>query len=333
MHSKSDPAPGLSTAGPVVFWRNGTRPPSYFLPGQSPAVANLESGAAQSGFFNPISPYFLAPPASMDLLLVTTRHVPASNSWTPPGRVAALNASPRLRELVGAALERHRTSVRQLSFLAQKQGFRVTRTALNQLRAGTYMSVPSGETLRAIAWLADVSGKVAFTSAGRPIPGPMFAEDLPPGVDNLSPKARRAAIDLLRILVDMNRDADEWQRTHEKVCRGRGLREAGFVSTERKSEEPDDQATPAPKLRAGKLIGKYADDADLEDQRRLLMDLSNLEDLETGELRDDDYPGNDIPLPEHYLDLAAHPPTDSSGRRENQAGRKRGEESEDNGGR
>ncbi len=112
--------------------------------------------------------------------------------------------NPSLRNLVETAVERHQTSVRQLSILAQKQGYRVTHTTLNQVRSGTYKSAPSEVTIKAIAWLAGVSEQLAFTAAGQPVPGPPFAEELPAGVDNLPPKARKAAIDMLRVLVDMN---------------------------------------------------------------------------------------------------------------------------------
>lgn len=280
----------------------------------------------------PISESFRLSPAKMYLLLVTTWRVPASNSWTPPGRVTAVNASPSLSDLVGAALERHRTSVRQLSFLAQKQGFRVTHTTLNQLRAGTYKSTPNGETIRAIAWLAGVSEEIAFTAAGQPVPGPPFAEELPPGVDNLPPKARKAAIDMLRVLVDLNKDADEAEQAERLAARDerrRRLQAAGYVSARQKTQEPDDESTLAAKRRAGKLIAEHKDPADREDERRALTDLSNLDDLKSGERRADEYPDNNIPLPQDYFDLAAHPATESSGRREHEAGRERGEESQE----
>lgn len=46
-------------------------------------------------------------------------------------------------------------------------------------------------------------------------------------------------------------------------------------------------------------------------------------------LRAADYPDNNIPLPDDYDQLAAHPSTDSSGRREHAAGHERGEESQE----
>lgn len=117
-----------------------------------------------------------------------------------------MNEPQSLRELVDLAVAKHQTSVRQLSFKAQDHGFKLVGTTLGHIRNGTYKSVASEETIRAIAWLAGVSDDVAFTAAGQPVPGPPFAEELPPGVDNLPAKARKAAIDMLRVLVDMNKE-------------------------------------------------------------------------------------------------------------------------------
>lgn len=218
-----------------------------------------------------------------------------------------MNASPSLSALVETAVERHQTSVRQLSFLAQKQGFRVTHTTLNQVRSGTYKSVPSDETIRAIAWLAGVSDEVAFTAAGQPVPGPPFAEELPPGVDNLSLKARKAALDMLRVLVDLDKDADEERQAELQALREERrqlLKDSGYISAGQKTEQPDDTASLAAKRAAGKTLQEH------KARRRA----------------DED---NNIPLPEDYLDLAAHPATNSSGRREHDAGRERGEESQE----
>lgn len=124
------------------------------------------------------------------------------------------NESQSLRELVDLAASRHQTSGRQLAFLAQKEGFTLATTTVNAIRQGTYKSVPTDETIRAIAWLAGVKDEVAFTAAGQPVPGPPFAEELPPGVDNLPAKARKAAIDMLRVLVDMNKEVVGNGRDH-----------------------------------------------------------------------------------------------------------------------
>lgn len=112
------------------------------------------------------------------------------------------DTDPNLHDLVTMALDKRQTSVRQLAAQAQGHGFAITGTTLGHIRARTYKSVPSDETVRALAWLAGVPKDVAFAAAGRRAPGPPLADELPPGVDNLSPKSRRAVIELLRVLVE-----------------------------------------------------------------------------------------------------------------------------------
>lgn len=113
-----------------------------------------------------------------------------------------MNDPQTLQDLVHEAKRKRGTSVRQLAFIAHDHGYKVTHTTLNAIASGTYKSEPREVTVRAIAWLAGVSVEDAFTAAGLPVPGPPFADELPPGVDYLSPKARRAVIELLRVLVD-----------------------------------------------------------------------------------------------------------------------------------
>lgn len=112
------------------------------------------------------------------------------------------DTDPNLHDVVIMALDKRQTSIRQLAAQAQGHGFAITGTTLGHIRARTYKSVPSDETVRALAWLAGVSEDVAFAAAGRRAPGPPLADELPPGVDNLSPKSRRAVIELLRVLVE-----------------------------------------------------------------------------------------------------------------------------------
>lgn len=99
------------------------------------------------------------------------------------------------------AVVQRNTSGRQLTTLAQTHGFKLTYTTFNQIRNGTYKFQATDETIRALAWLAEVSEDVAFTAAGKPKPGPPLADELPPGVDYLSQRSRRAAIEMLRALV------------------------------------------------------------------------------------------------------------------------------------
>lgn len=114
-----------------------------------------------------------------------------------------VNDTESLKGLVEMAVERHQTSARQLAFKAEEAGLKITYTTLNQIRSNTYKSTPGEPTLKAIAYLAGVEDSVAFTAAGQPVPGPPLADELPPGADNLSPKSRKAIVEMVRVLVDL----------------------------------------------------------------------------------------------------------------------------------
>jgi len=121
-----------------------------------------------------------------------------------------------LPELIDLAVSKHKTSVRQMSFVAQKNGYRVTATTLNQIRNGSYKSKPSKETLVSIAWLAGVDEALVFAAAGQPVPGPPLADELPPGADLLSPKSRKAVVDMVRVLVDLEAGSNAEQTSTEQ---------------------------------------------------------------------------------------------------------------------
>ena len=106
-----------------------------------------------------------------------------------------------LQALLRKAASDRDLSGRALADLANSNGWKLTHGTINAIRNGSYKSDPSEDTIRAIAWLAGVSERVAFAAAGRRQPGPPFADELPPGVDDLSPKERKAAIEMLRVLV------------------------------------------------------------------------------------------------------------------------------------
>ncbi|UTM47083.1 hypothetical protein [Glutamicibacter mysorens] len=125
-----------------------------------------------------------------------------------------VNGTDNLKGLIENAAERHGKSVRQLASLAQGAGHKVTYTTLNHIRGGTYKSTPGAPTLRAIAYLAGVEESVAFAAAGQPVPGPPLADELPPGADNLSPKSRKAVVEMVRVLVDLESSTNA-QRTPE----------------------------------------------------------------------------------------------------------------------
>lgn len=109
---------------------------------------------------------------------------------------------PTLQHLFDLAVDKHGTnSGRRLAELAREHGFEVTHTTINKIRSGAYKSRPSEDTIEAFAWLAGVPAETAYDAAGRRAPGRPFAEDLPPGVDNLGPRERKAAVEMLRALV------------------------------------------------------------------------------------------------------------------------------------
>ena len=168
-----------------------------------------------------------------------------------------MNQPKSLSELIELAIRKHETSGLGLSQLATKNGYQLTATTINQIRQGIYKSRPRDTTIRAIAWLAGVSEKVAFTAAGQPVPGPPFAEELPPGVDNLPAKARKAAIEMLRVLVDMNRatDAEHTEERHQ-------LREADRERMANlRSKAKDRRNTVSGQKTAGENVVPLDDDA------------------------------------------------------------------------
>lgn len=120
-----------------------------------------------------------------------------------------MNTTESLQGLIELAVLKRKTSVRQLGFIAQDAGYKVVGTTLGHIRGGRYKSSPSDDTIRAIAYLAGVDESVAFAAAGRPVPGPPLADELPPGADNLSPKARKAIIDMARLLIEYETDSHD----------------------------------------------------------------------------------------------------------------------------
>ncbi|WP_432679219.1 hypothetical protein ACRAJ3_09920 [Rhodococcus pyridinivorans] len=116
---------------------------------------------------------------------------------------------PSLRDLINKAADERALAGRALAELAQKHGFEITHGTVNSIRSGSYKSRPSDGTLRAIAWLAGVSDEVAFEAAGRKMPGRPFAEDLPPGVDELEPRQRKAAVEMLKAMVALQQEVLE----------------------------------------------------------------------------------------------------------------------------
>ncbi|KZM78369.1 hypothetical protein [Cellulosimicrobium sp. I38E] len=150
-----------------------------------------------------------------------------------------------LRDLAQRAVDERGLSGRRLADLAREHGFELTHSTFNWIRSGTYKSRPSPETVKAIAWLAGVPAAEAFTAAGLPVPGPPFADELPPGVDNLSPRKRKVVIDLLRVLIeDEERDGDDRDAAPTKRAAG-----SAAVSEQDtpEAEASDDESSDGPR--------------------------------------------------------------------------------------
>lgn len=114
-----------------------------------------------------------------------------------------VNLTSTFKGLIELVVEWRQASSRQLAFKGQEAGLKFTYTTLNQIRSNTYKSVPGEQTLRAIAWVADVEESVTFTAVGQPVPGPRLAGELPPGADSRSPKSWKAVVEMVRVLIDL----------------------------------------------------------------------------------------------------------------------------------
>lgn len=152
-----------------------------------------------------------------------------------------MNETDTLRGLIEKAKRERDLSVRQLAILAQKEGHKIVGTTLSGIVKGTYKSEPSNETLEAIAWLAGEDDEVAFAAAGRNVPGPPFADELPPGVDDLSKSERRAAIEILRTLVAQRREINRYVATSSDSTEPPAPSEGG------PTQKTGNKVTPLPK--------------------------------------------------------------------------------------
>lgn len=127
-----------------------------------------------------------------------------------------MNETHTLQSLLRKAADDRQLSGRALGELAQAHGWSLKHTTVNSIIRGSYKSTPSDDTIRAIAFLANVPERVAFEAAGRRVPGKPFAEELPPGVDDLSPKERKAVIEMLRVLVAQRQELDDAATDHQQ---------------------------------------------------------------------------------------------------------------------
>ena len=131
-----------------------------------------------------------------------------SDTLTTLGRVAVVNDTHQsVPGLVDVAAERHDASGRRLALMAPEYGFKVSVATTEAIRKGRYLSTPTDDTLRAIAWPAGVLEGMAFTAAGQTVSSPPLGEELPPGADNLPPKTRKDVIEYTRFLIEQQEES------------------------------------------------------------------------------------------------------------------------------
>ncbi len=98
---------------------------------------------------------------------------------------------------------------------ARPRGLSLNRTTISQVLKGTYKKAPEDGTIRAIGWLAGVADEVAFTAAGHQPQGLPFASELPQGIDDLTAPERRAALDMLRVLVAQRQEINRHEHSDD----------------------------------------------------------------------------------------------------------------------
>lgn len=109
--------------------------------------------------------------------------------------------SRSLIDLIEIAAKRHgNASGRRLAELAQQAGHDISHATLNRLRQGTYASRPSDASIRAIAYLADVSENTAFAAAGVTAPAAVVYQP-PREAQRMTTRQRKALDELIRAFV------------------------------------------------------------------------------------------------------------------------------------
>ena len=126
----------------------------------------------------------------------TPRAYDRADGWPTMGKT-----SRSLIDLIGIAAQRHGgASGRRLAELAQHAGHDISHATLNRLRQGTYATRPSDASIRAIAYLADVSENTAFAAAGVTAPAAVVYQP-PREAQRMSTRQRKALDEVIRAFV------------------------------------------------------------------------------------------------------------------------------------
>ncbi|MBF9523094.1 hypothetical protein BKG71_03740 [Mycobacteroides chelonae] len=156
--------------------------------------------------------------------------------------------APTLRDLLQWGIDRRAAQLLPTDYRAlenavreeervRPRGLSLNRTTISQILKGNYRGEASDGTIRAIGWLAGVADKVAFTAAGHQPQGLPFASELPQGVDDLTAPERRAALDMLRVLVAQRQEINRHEHAEDldpsskpdASTKGHKAKEAGNV--------------------------------------------------------------------------------------------------------
>lgn len=176
-------------------------------------------------------------------------------------RDIALKASDRFGGVRGRALGRE----------AEKAGVKIVYTTIDKIIAGTYTSRPTDATLQALATLAQVPLEDVYRAAEQPIPQASFAEQLPAGVDTLTPAQRETVLALVRQFVAQNRET--WELRSQIV---HGLAAGGVpaltvlrTALDRAESEHGDVPVPDELLQSREALEAWLEDVAARDTGQL----------------------------------------------------------------
>lgn len=128
------------------------------------------------------------------------------------------NDPQTLQEVAQTAADLHEGSAgRYMEELARRAGLNLSRTTFDKMLRGNYRSRPSRETVRALAYVAQLPEVLVAEVAGLPRLGGDLAEQLPPGHETLTAEQQSAVIAVVRQYVKANQALADARRATEEV--------------------------------------------------------------------------------------------------------------------
>lgn len=131
------------------------------------------------------------------------------------------------------------TSSRRLEDYAHRHDQEISHGTINLIRKGSYPSRPKDSTLKALAFLSGVPiNEVRRAAELPPRPAISFADQLPPDVDDLPPRARTALLELARVMLDMQRRHGDSDANHDSGVSIASLADLGLSGEHLNSSNP-----------------------------------------------------------------------------------------------